>query len=60
MRPITKEEAERTEHSPECQGYEDCDCFSRRHDHKDIYMLQQRIAVLASYIAVELMKDLPP
>jgi hypothetical protein len=43
MRQITIEEATRTEHLPDCAGYEDCECFSSRYNHSEIYAMQQQI-----------------
>jgi hypothetical protein len=44
---ITEEEAKRTEHLPDCAGYEDCDCFSRTYSHREIYDTQAEIARLS-------------
>lgn len=46
MRIISHEAATRTEHLPDCLGYEDCECFSERHRHADVYEMQLRIAML--------------
>jgi len=44
--PVTHEEACRTNHLPDCAGWTDCECFSRRHDHSDIYSLQKKLDLL--------------
>ena len=40
---VTKEMAERTEHLPDCAGWEDCDCFSKRWGHAEIYAMQEEV-----------------
>ena len=40
MRQVTKDEAERTDHLPDCTGWEDCDCFMSLWRHSEIYQLQ--------------------
>ena len=46
MIQITFEQAKRTEHVEDCCGWEDCDCFSARHYHRDVYNMQSRTAYL--------------
>lgn len=50
MREITEEEACRTEHLPDCVGYEDCQCFSDLWSHADIYAMQKEINQLRQRI----------
>ena len=47
---ITKEQAVRTEHHPDCAGYEDCDCFHLQVSYRDLYDLQQQLRVLTEQV----------
>ena len=41
LHQVTLEEAERTEHLPDCAGYEDCQCFHITCSYKELYELQE-------------------
>lgn len=40
VRIITHDDAMRSEHLPDCAGYEDCNCFGSYFRYADIYELQ--------------------
>lgn len=51
VRKISVEEACRTEHLPDCLGGHDCECFSSRWHHAEIYKMQTRLAQLERRLA---------
>jgi hypothetical protein len=57
MHQVTKEEAERKEHLPDCAGHEDCDCFHTLWSHAEIYRLQ--FANYQMLHALMTIKDMP-
>lgn len=56
---VTKEMAERTEHLPDCAGWEDCDCFSKRWGHAEIYAMQGAEGLIWNKTRAELPPESP-
>lgn len=43
---LTAADAARSEHLPDCEWDENCECFGKYYSHKQIYAMQQEIARL--------------
>jgi hypothetical protein len=51
MHKVTREDTGRTEHLPDCAGYEGCFCFDMRFSYAEVFAVQRENARLREVLA---------